>query len=104
MSYWGELNRIVSVARLRAVTGLAVIDRETFASISGGPEDPGVWLIVRSEQERLEATRAMKFITAQVRDLLQVHGWPEGPAQTAIVNVASQESIDAAGGRRNFFS
>ena len=102
-SYVKQLHKLASVDRLRAATGLGVVDVETFASFSGGPDLPGIYLVVETEAERHDALKHLQEIEAQVRNLLAAHGWPPEHARTALVNVASREQIKAFG-RDNVFS
>ena len=102
MSYLGLLAKIATVDRLRATTGLPVVDRELLVSFSGGPELPAVHLILQTERESSAAQPEIETTRAQVRHLLAERGYPPEYAAIADVEVVSREAIEAAGGKFNF--
>ena len=103
MSYLGLLGKVATVKRLRATTGLAVIDRELMVEFGGGPRLPGVWLILKTEAESNDAKPAIETFRAQVRRMLAEGGYPPEHAAVADVEVTSLEEIEAGGGKFSYF-
>lgn len=83
-----------TVAKLREATGLPVVDMVCIMPFDGGPEQPGVWIVLPTEDERHAAWVDRARIAAHVKSLLVEGGYPPTAAETARVSLASRERID----------
>jgi hypothetical protein len=93
-TYSRLVEEAASVARLREATGLAVVDMVCIMPFDGGPDRPGIWVVVATEGERHAAWIDRARIVDSVKSLLIAGGYPSAAAQTALVSLAAQETID----------
>lgn len=76
---------------------------ELLAPYSGDPAGLAVWLIVATEEERIEAKSRKAAIVDTVRQLLAAGGYPAEAASGAIVHLGSIPEIEEAGGAFSYF-
>lgn len=94
LTYSRLIEAAATVAKLREATGLPVVDMVCIMPFDGGPEQPGVWIVLPTEDERQAAWVDRARIAALVKSLLVAAGYPAAAAETALVSLASKERVD----------
>ena len=97
------MGRILRLPVLQDAIGMPVVETAQVPRLLGSPVEAAVYLIFPTERERRAATRRRKGITRTVHRILQDGGYPEHDLSTVVVELASAEQIDQAGGRERFF-
>lgn len=97
------MGRILRLPVLQDRIGLPVVDTAQVPRLLGSPVEAAIYLIFQTEQERRVAQRRRRGITRTVQRLLQDGGYPPHDAEAVVVELASAEEIDRAGGRERYF-
>lgn len=97
------MGRILRLPVLQDAIGLPVVDTAQVPRLLGSPVEAAVYLIFQTERERRAATRRHKGITRTVHRILEDGGYPACNLDAVVVELASTEEIDRAGGRERYF-